>query len=506
MPKKRGKRGTSKVAAARNKTDEITKSEVEEPVKTRVTRSKTKKNNKSVDEDDNLYDQDISDDSDDESDLNLDEMPWAKKSTDQNLPVNTSNRLESSTSQKPTPSSNNASNTAVIPKKKRDLEEGVIEVTETTIPKKKREIEEDPTDNILTETIVLKTNESNAASDLINSTEPTANLAIPSGKTTSPTRLSASTSRELLQLPLADSKRPQPNSGDLSKGSSSYQIHVPDKASLPRSMHPTPNTETNAPPAPSIINEKTDQLQQDINRLIEIVYKDKDRSRTASLETVDMVRPVDSMSIILHILILSQHVSLPLFLSLQFGSFLSKESNDFYDRDDKGNIVVQAKIPIFPEDFAPGQKPFPLSWWGIISPPELIMKYHYPPPLPPPVQPPRDPMEGRFGDSGMHPPRDTIHDRRTGSIPYEPRQHERDRVGPPHGVRNYGDPIQGHSNPMAGPSNYAHPPPGWDHHSYPGGPPMNNRPGFRPGGAPDWQRNMRDDRWNRNPNMDRPHP
>jgi hypothetical protein len=42
---------------------------------------------------------------------------------------------------------------------------------------------------------------------------------------------------------------------------------------------------------------------------------------------------------------------------------------DFFDIDEtNGNIVMQTKIPIFPEDFPPGVKEWPLSWWGIVDP------------------------------------------------------------------------------------------------------------------------------------------
>lgn len=104
----------------------------------------------------------------------------------------------------------------------------------------------------------------------------------------------------------------------------------------------------------------------------------------------------------------------------------------------------------------------------------------------------------------MNTPRDNVHDRRSGPIPFEARQHERDRDGR-HGVRfNYGDPTHGHPYPNAHPSMSANP--GWDHPSH-GVPPMYNRSsGPRPSGGPDRQRNFRDDRFARNPALDRPFP
>ena len=50
------------------------------------------------------------------------------------------------------------------------------------------------------------------------------------------------------------------------------------------------------------------------------------------------------------------------------GSFLSDERYDFFDVDSHGDIMLQAKIPIFPEDFPPGKTEWPLSWWGIVDP------------------------------------------------------------------------------------------------------------------------------------------
>jgi len=50
------------------------------------------------------------------------------------------------------------------------------------------------------------------------------------------------------------------------------------------------------------------------------------------------------------------------------GSFLSEEGYDFFDVDSHGDIMLQAKIPIFPEDFPPGKTEWPLAWWGIVDP------------------------------------------------------------------------------------------------------------------------------------------
>jgi hypothetical protein len=48
------------------------------------------------------------------------------------------------------------------------------------------------------------------------------------------------------------------------------------------------------------------------------------------------------------------------------GSFLDYSTDaDWEDLDS----LTGKKIPIFPEDFGPGQSPWPLSWWGIVEPP-----------------------------------------------------------------------------------------------------------------------------------------
>lgn len=48
----------------------------------------------------------------------------------------------------------------------------------------------------------------------------------------------------------------------------------------------------------------------------------------------------------------------------------SNDRYDFFDVDETtGTIVVQPKIPIFPEDFPPGGiQEWPMSWWGIVDP------------------------------------------------------------------------------------------------------------------------------------------
>jgi hypothetical protein len=180
-----------------------------------------------------------------------------------------------------------------------------------------------------------------------------------------------------------------------------------------------------------------------------------------------------------------------LFSCYQFGTFLNRsnqESLDFFDRDDKGNVVIQPKIPIFPEDFAPGQKPAPLSWWGIVTPSEWVLKHHYPP-IPTPVESQPEKTENRDGGQGMNYPRYHVDGRRGVPTHVGQRPYDRDRVG----ARPYWPTLQGHHHPDTM-TNY--------HHSRGRDHPSHGRYG---GGGPEWNRNFRDDNWKRNQN-EHPHP
>jgi len=61
------------------------------------------------------------------------------------------------------------------------------------------------------------------------------------------------------------------------------------------------------------------------------------------------------------------------------GTFLPQTDNekyDFFDIDHYGEISLQPKVPMFPEDFSNqinGRQEWPLSWWGVESPPEDIL-------------------------------------------------------------------------------------------------------------------------------------
>lgn len=95
------------------------------------------------------------------------------------------------------------------------------------------------------------------------------------------------------------------------------------------------------------------------------------------------------------------------------GSFLPDDTSryDFFDKNERGEIVLQPKIPIFPEEFPPGMKEHTLSWWGILDPALGDGKYRPAPTitdprtrasLPPQEQQPRS--RSRSGPPGMAEP------------------------------------------------------------------------------------------------------
>ena len=60
------------------------------------------------------------------------------------------------------------------------------------------------------------------------------------------------------------------------------------------------------------------------------------------------------------------------------GSFANtpEDKYDFFDTDRDVKIMLQDRVPIFPEDFEPGQKQWPLSWWGIVEPSQELLEEH----------------------------------------------------------------------------------------------------------------------------------
>jgi hypothetical protein len=50
------------------------------------------------------------------------------------------------------------------------------------------------------------------------------------------------------------------------------------------------------------------------------------------------------------------------------GSFFpDDETQNFFDTNDAGEIVLHPRKPIFPEEFPAGMKEQDLSWWGIVD-------------------------------------------------------------------------------------------------------------------------------------------
>ena len=277
MPKS-GNRRKSKDVTVRIKMGETV--DIEQ-VTNPLTKNKSKKKAAVVDDDEKIFEKDITDTSSDElihdgsddSDVSFEELPWAKKGNKKN--ADTSNQ-ENSTSRKTTPSASvNKSSETAIPKKKRELED-VAESSEPSIPKKKREIDDI---DLLTESIAPKSNEPIALEPII-ALGPVANIAVT--KITPMIHAPVSSGNETLP---GDSKRIQANN-DMSRGSV-QQNNVLDKPPLPRAINQTTTTEPAPQPISSFVSDK---LRNDVNSLIELVYKDKDRQRTTPLETVDMVR------------------------------------------------------------------------------------------------------------------------------------------------------------------------------------------------------------------------
>jgi hypothetical protein len=66
------------------------------------------------------------------------------------------------------------------------------------------------------------------------------------------------------------------------------------------------------------------------------------------------------------------------------GTFLHHDPYDFVDFNAAGELVMEVRHPMFPEDFSrAGMKEHPLSWWGILDPVHGEGKYR---PVPPPPQ------------------------------------------------------------------------------------------------------------------------
>lgn len=55
-----------------------------------------------------------------------------------------------------------------------------------------------------------------------------------------------------------------------------------------------------------------------------------------------------------------------------FASYSNKK-DDFFELDSSGLPIIDPIVPIFPEDFGPGQKNWDLSWWGVFEPPKELL-------------------------------------------------------------------------------------------------------------------------------------
>ena len=159
-----------------------------------------------------------------------------------------------------------------------------------------------------------------------------------------------------------------PRGGDTTRGPPrSIVSHVPSAPPVQPTWNASEAPERHTPPPPpthTLGGEKEPRILQALEGLCESLYKDA-RFQIRTGPAVDMS-----------------------------GSFLSDERYDFFDVDDAGDILLQQKIPIFPEDFPPGMPEWPLKWWGIIDPALMGAEeedscMEPPPPLhlqPPPLQ------------------------------------------------------------------------------------------------------------------------
>jgi hypothetical protein len=82
------------------------------------------------------------------------------------------------------------------------------------------------------------------------------------------------------------------------------------------------------------------------------------------------------------------------------GSFLDEDPYDFFDTNERGEIVIAPRPPIFPEEFPKGMKEHSLSWWGILDPALGDGKYRSAPSIPDP----RSAMGNGTSDSRQPPP------------------------------------------------------------------------------------------------------
>jgi hypothetical protein len=185
------------------------------------------------------------------------------------------------------------------------------------------------------------------------------------------------------------------------------------------------------------------------------------------------------------------------------GTFLRHDPYDFVEFNAAGEVVMEVRHPMFPEDFSrAGMKEHPLSWWGILDPVQGEGKYRtVPPPQPtmmdhriqsqqaPPGQPQAQPQQQQYQQQQYQqqqqqqpppPPPWPTHGRDRGGRPMEnggmTRGGRTDAAGPPR--------WNGHGPPMEQGAPWMGPPPngGGPHRGSAGMPP--NGDVFRGGGGP----------------------
>ena len=164
------------------------------------------------------------------------------------------------------------------------------------------------------------------------------------------------------------------------------------------------------------------------------------------------------------------------------GSFLSQEKQyDFFDTNERGEILIKPRPPIFPEEFPVGMKEHGLAWWGILDPALGDGKFRASV-LPDAPMQPSPPKAQAVMSTGNFPPPQQRHPH----PPYPPgRGGEPSFAPPPYMEREPPFPPQhGREPPFAPPPGRGEPPwgrgppPGWMND----GPPRGDR--FRDGGPP----------------------
>lgn len=155
------------------------------------------------------------------------------------------------------------------------------------------------------------------------------------------------------------------------------------------------------------------------------------------------------------------------------GTFLRHDPYDFLEFNVAGEVVVEHKHPMFPEDFSrAGMKEHPLSWWGVLDPVQGEGKYRS-------VPPPQHMVDSRI--HGQAPPPGQLQV----PVPQQQQQHsqlqqQQQPPWPTHGQDRGGRPTE-NGGSMARGGRQGPDAPRWNRH----GPPMEQGPPWMgPGGGP----------------------